>query len=335
MTVTAVKPVAVRLMYGSPPVRSVRTVPLQASPFATASTVLSALLIGKLPTGPGPGPVGAAEAASGGCYGPAGALPPAQLLAVRSALVPDVPAWLQDAAQPNGDLFSLVRRAGGAGGVSSVIALVAEPLADNAAAAAADIAAAAAAAAAAATQSATRTQPSPGRVAVANMVSGPVAAPGKSYGISSGSISRLGMAARRDKGSEVGLEGIETLGPADPRMAAAAATGGGGGGAAAAITGGGTALGPTVLGVYLCSGLSLPPSFLQVARDRALALLQVVRGLSGWRGNSGMGGESGAELGGSRATGVKQQQQQQPGDEPPAAGPERGGRGESRKPTIF
>ncbi|EFJ51772.1 hypothetical protein VOLCADRAFT_87281 [Volvox carteri f. nagariensis] len=255
-----------------------------ASPFATSSTLLTALLHGKIGEGPGgalpPPPPPGTPVAMGGASsytdgGGSGGAVTGPFVQLRSTLVPDVPTWLQDATQPSGDAFSLVRRAGVAGGLASLIALVMEPLADNVAIAGVTATDAVCGAVVPSQQprqrAATGPQPYTGGGA------------GRTSGISSSNTATVGLAAataaaspmrtswlgpRRERSSCASVEGFDSV----FRTAAA----GGAGSGSAAATAGSSSLGTAVLGLYLYSSLPLPQSFLQAARERALDLLQVL-----------------------------------------------------------
>ncbi|KAG2483196.1 hypothetical protein HYH03_017931 [Edaphochlamys debaryana] len=108
----------------------------KACPFTSSSTLLAALLAGKAGAEVGPSPLLLPPSQSSGTTlnsnsasqvvsASVRAAPPVSsgLLALRSHMVPDVPAFLHDFERPSKDVFSIVRRAGGAGGLASLVAI--------------------------------------------------------------------------------------------------------------------------------------------------------------------------------------------------------------------
>ncbi|GLI59181.1 hypothetical protein VaNZ11_001013 [Volvox africanus] len=258
----------------------------KASPFATSSTLLTALLNGKVnqgeasPPPPPPPPPTIEQSARSGSDG---AFLSSQIH-LRSALVPDVPAWLQDATKPSSDMFSIVRRSGVAGGLSSLIALVAEPATEVGAV---DIPSGGGGGSAV-LPSQLRQRPATGPLCrISN-------GPARICGLSSGAAGKAAppltvlppqprtswLGPHRERNSVVSVEGFDSvLGTAGGAGRGGGGGGDGGGGSGdggGGSGGGGGSLGTTIVGLYLYSSLPLPLSFLQAARERALGLMQVL-----------------------------------------------------------
>ncbi|KAG2440258.1 hypothetical protein HXX76_004370 [Chlamydomonas incerta] len=179
---------------------------------------------------------------------------------LQAAVVPDVPSYLQNTSRPNADVFNVVRRAGIAGGLASLIAIVAASAPGFSAATVGGGAGAPALGgesargvpAASGTGMAMTPRRSIHRNASAdNML---YAAPGAAAGMSSVTYGNTGMdASPRQHHQTAGSV------PRASRLLGQA----------------GSVSGPA-LGVYIYSRLPLPASLLHVAKDRAMALMRVL-----------------------------------------------------------
>ncbi|KAG2483202.1 hypothetical protein HYH03_017936 [Edaphochlamys debaryana] len=97
----------------------------KACPFTTSSTLLAALLSGKAGAEVGPGDLQLTTTHSSTNMGQSDSVSGVATshLALRAQVVPDVPAFLHDFERPSNDVFSVVRRAGVAGGLASLVAI--------------------------------------------------------------------------------------------------------------------------------------------------------------------------------------------------------------------
>ncbi|KAG2455026.1 hypothetical protein HYH02_000851 [Chlamydomonas schloesseri] len=205
---------------------------------------------------PATSPAGPADIRSGGSGNGAGF----STVRLHASVVPDVPSYLQNTSRPNADVFNVVRRAGIAGGLASLIAI--------AAASTPGISAAVMPGGGGASGiPAMGSEPAKGGAPAAGGTGGVVVTQRSSIRRNASANNVLYAAS----GVPVALNGVAVSGgvggPADTTGTVPRAS---------RLLGPSATVSGPALGVYIYSRLPLPASLLHVAKDRAMALLRVL-----------------------------------------------------------